>query len=338
MRYGLAPYIGSGTADDPYRPIGGATGAIDLRPDPSVRDGWALVADAPSMAVADSPDERIPAAIRRRLSNALGVTLDDRPFGRIVADLLIDHSNSDGTRWRPLNPQRHCWQIHLGGECMWELPVVAGGALHSESFSGGGANMGSDLTWTESEGGLKRVSDDLRVETFGTAGRGRAEHDADTNDTQTSIDIVTWKATTITRDAMVFNRMTSSSLTDGYGMRRIEFNDGFGNRIQLQKVVSGTFTTLAGPTAVATVLAPNERIRVRSEGSSIKGYLGRTTGSETHTNPTLYFTVTDTSIATGRRGGVRMRISSGPDDDLVECDNFFHADILTGWRVGSVTL
>lgn len=342
MQYALVPYLGVGTPDSPYRPVGldqpGAS-AIDLRPDASVRAGMALIAlpsvPASGFHLGDDPRAAMPATVRRRLGNALGVTVEADRLDRIAAELLIDHARTDGTRWRPLRPERHAWRIHLGG-LLWEQPVVAGGAVYVELFGGTGAGMGADLTWTESEGGLKRVGDDLRVETVGTAGRGRAEHDTDSSNTRTFLEIVTWASTTNTRDAMVFGRMTSSSLTDGYGVRRIEFSGSGGTLLQFQKVVSGSFSNLASQQVVTSVLNPNERIQVECEGSTIRGYLGRTTGGEVHSNPTLYFTVTDTSIATGTRGGVRMRTTNS--ETILECDNFDHRDFVgtPPWQIGVV--
>ena len=75
MAFYLAPYIGAGTRDDPFRPRGSdqpGWSAIDLRPDPSRLDGGGLSAcllflPQPSL------DSRLDlvASIRRTLSARL---------------------------------------------------------------------------------------------------------------------------------------------------------------------------------------------------------------------------------------------------------------------------
>src|SRR4051812_32570183 len=89
----LAPYIGSGTRFDPFRPaVDGDWEAIDLRPDATVATGFALVsavAVTTGDKLADAPSEMLSNAIRNRIQNRLGVTVANKTLAEIIGDLMI---------------------------------------------------------------------------------------------------------------------------------------------------------------------------------------------------------------------------------------------------------
>lgn len=97
-------------------------GWIDLRPDPTVAAGRGIlylpvsVADARLLTLANGVDEILPRMVQTQLANAFSLTLRQTRVDRIVAELLLDHARTDGTRWRSLRPDRAgFYAIWLGG-------------------------------------------------------------------------------------------------------------------------------------------------------------------------------------------------------------------------------
>lgn len=91
----LAPYIGAGTRADPFRPRGSAVPgwrAIDLRPDPTVRTGRALIwlpihdTDTQLDRLADDPAEPFGALVRTRIAQRTGIAdaVDVRDLARKI--------------------------------------------------------------------------------------------------------------------------------------------------------------------------------------------------------------------------------------------------------------
>ena len=139
MPFYLSSYIGTGTLQDAFRPLGsGQPGwsAIDLRPDGAQPAGrcllWSPVHDPnPQLErLSDRGAEFLTAPRRTRLQNALGITLGATRFDLAVAELLTIHARTDGTRWRPLRPERTAgrFRVHLGG-VLHEQPVISSDLL-----------------------------------------------------------------------------------------------------------------------------------------------------------------------------------------------------------------
>lgn len=129
MHYRLVPYVGSGTDDDVFRPAGSQPAeqagfswwSIDLRPDPTKRAGWCLLATEhgplDGVSLPDHPDAAIPARVQRMLADRLGVPITARTLRDLLAELLIDHASEDGSRCRPVKPDHNGRRIiHLGPE------------------------------------------------------------------------------------------------------------------------------------------------------------------------------------------------------------------------------
>lgn len=150
MPYYLAPYKGSGTTPDPFRPEGSdqpGWSAIDLRPDASVITGRCLlylpVADANPLLrkLSDAKEEMIGTANRNALRTALGAsTLQDDAFASVVKELLV---RPPAGRWNRLQAVGDRYEINLGG-LLWEGPVVSADAsddfnrANETPLSGGG--------------------------------------------------------------------------------------------------------------------------------------------------------------------------------------------------------
>lgn len=103
---------------------------IDLRP-PGSREGICLLgsSEAPAGAITLTDDpSKDSITSRRLLQNGVGVNVAGKHLGRQILGLMLD-GKKDGSRWRPLMPSRHAWEVWLGNECIDRVPVVAGGAV-----------------------------------------------------------------------------------------------------------------------------------------------------------------------------------------------------------------
>ncbi|MGH3942503.1 MAG: hypothetical protein ACRDTG_28545 [Pseudonocardiaceae bacterium] len=337
MHYYLSRWEGDGQRF-PYQPAigaaaeldGGAWSVIDLRPDPALAAGRALVACSVRAAdesggryLGDDPAADLPALVRTRVANDLGLSLTKTDLRRVVVELLIDHSREDGTRWRPLRPltrlRSHAWEIHLGGP-WWALPRIAGGSVHFETFTGGDnlsiAAADIDLTWAVVDTGwsVSGNTASLLAESTGTA-YARAEHNSDGADTYTEA-MLTTKVDS--GDPAQFGpcvRFDPTANTNYFACRGQDTSTDF----RLRKTTAGTRTNLTSAVTIALDLP--ELVRVEAEGSTIRGLLAGST----------HLTVTDTSIATGRGGIFGFR----PDGGTITIDNFEFGD-LGGPMIGAL--
>lgn len=130
----LTELVGTGTRLDKFRsPVGGAL--IDLRPDPSVRDGYALVAadDGRKLRhrkIGDSPHDSLSVRTRNRVHNRLGVDVSrTRSLDVLIATLMMRPNG-----WNPIRPVLSRWRYEIWlGELVWTFPLLSGGA--SDTFN-----------------------------------------------------------------------------------------------------------------------------------------------------------------------------------------------------------
>lgn len=133
----LTPWRGSGTRADPFRADGAdipGSGSIDLRPDPTSVDGFALVYrpnDLASLAqnkIGDDIKATFGTAVRNRVANRLGVDLAGVSRFDVLAAKLLRQPPVNG--WNALLPNRRemRYEIWLAGLLVWEEPWITGGA------------------------------------------------------------------------------------------------------------------------------------------------------------------------------------------------------------------
>lgn len=133
----LAPYEGSGTKSDPFRPKGSLNyqgwGAVDLRPDPKVADGYCLflpptTADLDQcLKLAVDKAETTAASTKTQLGNRLSINLSQvTTVESLIAELLF----TGGTKaWRGcIANTRGEKRVFIGGQ-MWAFKQVAVPAL-----------------------------------------------------------------------------------------------------------------------------------------------------------------------------------------------------------------
>src|SRR3989337_877625 len=129
----LAPYVGTGTEDDPFRPKGvdglKTWTAIDLRADCTQAAGFALLAvETPNPSIGpylgDDPDAERP-GLPGLIRASLGVLPEATRLRDILAELLIVHGRDDGTRHRPMRPSKDGqYTIWLGGPRHLDLQLL----------------------------------------------------------------------------------------------------------------------------------------------------------------------------------------------------------------------
>lgn len=130
----LTGWRGSGFRHNPFRPDGadGNWSVIDLRPDSTVRDGYALLSTEAdqkgAVKLGDGLHDTFGARIRNRVHNLLGVDISRvRRFDVLAATLMMRPNG-----WTPLRPTGDRYEIWLGS-LVWEFPLIRGGA--SDDFN-----------------------------------------------------------------------------------------------------------------------------------------------------------------------------------------------------------
>lgn len=321
-------YYLSGWAADRhgFRPALDAEGwsVIDLRPDPTRRDGLCLVGcderpgrDDGAYYLGDEAGDRLPAHTRGRFANRLGVGLGQHRFRHAVAELLLEHARTDGTRWRPLRPGRHGFEIWLRG-LLWRVP--AGAAAFAEPFTGSDntalAAATVTQTWTDVIAGWGVASNQGYLSSSGDpASYARAAATSATSDNFAQFTLVTKTDNGVIDFSHVGAcvRFAAGANTSYMAVRGTFSADDF----NLRKTVAGTRTTLYSFT---TPLGLPETVRCDASGSTIQGVL----------NGVPRNAVTDTSIPTGTQGGI-YGYRPSPSESVV-IDDWAFGDLIKGTR------
>lgn len=321
MKYCLSEYMGSGTENDPYRPLGVEDGmefaGIDLRPISTILDGFCIVAypdDAvlPKrvMQISSYKTEKLGNPSKTIFANKIGLNIDSINFDEILLELLTTHSTppNDKSRWNPIAPTKEKrFEIWIG-EKVVDIPFVSGGSTYTESFNkSDSTTLGPDLTWTALHDDLQVVSNKVTCVNTATVARERAGSDCAGNDNYAQIVIINRDAGA-TSSIEAISRYQSSANT-GYPFRHTN------NTVHeiLMKIEAGSLTTISSVNGATP--AANDIVKSQSNGSTISA----------HVNGVQQTSVTDTSITTGLRGGVGMTCVNGPS--TWTGDSFEYGDI-----------
>jgi hypothetical protein len=320
MNYALLPYIGAGTFADPYRPrveAGQWWRAIDLRPDSTRTDGYAIVATRERLRdgfyLGDAPDETTR-AVKRLLASRLGVSLRPSRLRQIIPALLIAAPMTRTRRmWKAIRPATTGWEIYLG-RLFWRMPVIAFGTTLTENFNtSNGTTLGPTLTWTEVVGDWAIDSNNAILNTTATSASARAESDLATSDHYAQVVVVDLDSpsdgTAIVGGACA--RFAAAAETY-YTGQLYKFPPG-SDSARTQKVVAGSLTTIGSETAIT--FAANDTVKIECNGSSIKRYY----------NGSLQDTATDSAITGNVRCGL-FGFSSGAAN-FPRLDSFEAADL-----------
>lgn len=331
MPYYLAPYIGSGTADDPCRPRGfeqGQWAAIDLRPNGGATlDGGGLNACLLYLAVhdpsrllfqiGDDRQEFILPAIKKKLASRLYLTdLSCSTVEEFIEELCVSPPPNG---WKPVTAglRTRALEVHLGPiHCF--LRLIAGGATISENWNCvDSASLNCQLTWTEKSGsnwGITTNSARLQVKDSTTAQEARADSDLASDDHYASGTLIRPVGSQFT--CGVVCRMDPTATRTHYMFRADVGVADAGENYYMAKLVSGTETELG--TRDTTDPVNGDLIRLETDGSSITGKVG----GVTRIGP-----VTDTAIINNVRAGIHGYLPAAGTVDTVGLDNWEAADL-----------
>jgi hypothetical protein len=318
--YSLAPYVGTGRDADPFRPRGSEQPwrAIDLRPDATRPDGYALlvtpepVRERGVIDLGPSPDDRWS---MRSLASRLGVSLNRSTLRQATAALLIRDSRIDGTRWRPVWPERDgVYRIWLGG-LLWAMPTLRGGSSFTETWTGANSiNLTADQSWTEIVGTswqlannaatIDNVSEGLIIARCNTA-LATADHGV-------TLTLVTWTYVSGTFQVGPLIRKANDSVQTFY--YHIANRDASNNDHRLRRRSAGTATELGS--ADATDPAGGTTLTVEASGSSVTAKRGGVTTVGPITDPSP---LAD-EVRTGLFGFSNNAGNDGVVDDFTAAD------------------
>lgn len=327
MEYYLAPWTGTGREDD-----GGAFcpptdqffSLLDWRADQASPDGWCLLAvaqrdnDVQKHGGGHLGDDLTDKQAGKRLMAGLGLNYRGKGDPSIldaVLDLFVEHATPDGdkSRWNPLTPivaRRPQYEVWLAGEQIIAVPVISGGATYTESFNkADSTTLGPDLTWTEVDQDLQVLSNVADIVTTSAICIARAESDnaTDNNYAQFTIPSADTTATNLWAACARF-------VSGAYTFYLARQGDGTTlSNTAIRKVVTSSVTTLTTGTRTK---ATNDLLRCEANGSTINMVV----------NGSTHLTVTDTAIATGKRGGFELRAAA---TGRATADSFQMGDLAT---------
>lgn len=293
MPYYISEYVGGGTRQNPYMPVGldqpGAA-AIDLRPNPTVLTGRALLwtptpnTDARLILVSDAKITRLSTAVRNRIKNTLGVNFSETQWDQIAGRIMLSPPTNG---WKPLQAVRANMRYEVWlGDLLFSKAAQLGpqGELidPSDNFNRANENPLAG-SWTRLSGG---------------SGNAKLESNAITS--ATSGDKFYYYAGAVaTADQFSQVLIASSAGSQDFGAATRIGSNGFSGYVaatytgdstrNIFKYVAGSFSILAitpGAPAVSDV------IRCEAEGSTIR-YLQ---------NGSLVQFVTDTSLSSAGNG------------------------------------
>jgi len=342
----LTPILGDGSDANPFEPVGfdqPGAGWVDLRPDATVNAGRGVLwlptsnADIRLRQLADVVNEVLTGARRTFLANALSLTLSATRFRDVLAELLVTHARTDGTRWRPLQftveGMLEIWLGSLGR--IFAQRSVAGGSSFSETWPTAGTTIttGQDQPWNEDSGNVTVVGPGhLECVDIGADVFGRCTSAVSTVDLQTQATCTTLLGSGSGNNSIVgvICRKVDSTVKTFYSLwtNRALTNE----KARLRKVVAGLNTTL-GTDAVGDIGGSAQAYNVQANGSSIQGSAGSLSVGP----------VTDTAIdgvtVGGKLGGYffnrdstvlqnNMQIGAWSVSDLAAADTLFAGSIM----------
>lgn len=256
----LSEFIGKGTRKNPYRTkVPGAT--IDLRPDCSKREGYALVNTNESVKkwkLGDGFQDTFGYRIRNAIQSRMGVDISAvKRFDVLAAKLLMEPNG-----WNPLQANQFAgrYEIWLGG-LVWEFPLIRGGAY--DDFNRPDGAIGDPWVKYDSNTGLAGVVSNACK----NVGAGDDTWYAYTGAATISDQYSQFKTiATVTGDIGPMVRLQGtpgSNATVSAYLLAMAISD-------FAKIVGGAFSTF-GSYSNAT-LNPGDILGIRVEGSTLTAY------------------------------------------------------------------
>jgi hypothetical protein len=317
--YYLTPYVGTGRAGDPFRPHVDTDrmASIDLRPDATRRDGYALVTTPEPqrglLHLGDEPGAR-SGVVRRLLGNRLGVGLRRDTLPQHAAALLLEHAREDGTRWKPLRPAGWYYEIWLGG-LLWRMPILAGGATVTEAWPTNSTTIssGQNQPWTEVLNDMQVTGGVIAPVTLGDNCRARCEVDLATANNYAQQVIITWTAPSASLNLFELCCRYSAAADTCYFGGYVHGAVGPVHRREIQRLAAGASTVILQEDGITQAVV-GQTIRLEADGSTLR----------VRNNGVALTVATDTVITTGTRGGIMLRNNEA---NRVQGDSFEMGDL-----------
>lgn len=357
MPFYLAPYIGAGTIDDPFRPRGSdqlGWHAIDVRPDGGATlEGGGLNAcllylpvhdpDPLLNQIGDAADEQLANITKARFCTALTLsTLRAMTVEQMVEEIMVA---PPANGWKPVQPGMNgAKEIHLGpidrqkltpqsGLVLWRLlPWVA-------MVTGiSAAALSTDPTLFLWALGL------VITEGWTCADADLLNCSLTWTELQADLDLISNRAVTVTTDASSARADTDLATANHYAQAKVNLtvDEGSGGGViarkdstatmtfymsdivwsndtsRLFKSIAGTFTAIGTPVATTLVVPTQYLVRLEVNGSTLTTKVDGVTKQ----------TETDTAIAGNLRCGIRGQSAAG-GTGRVEWDDFEAGDLVT---------
>lgn len=309
----IVPWAGRGSRKDPFQPRGieagePGVGSIDLRPDASRRDGYAIVYRPEgrikgALKFGDTFEAVFGGRIRDKLHNRLGVNLGRASRADLAIATLMHRPNG----WNPVRPG--IWgeraEIWLAGKLVWSAPVARGGASDTFTYSDGELASVSGGIWANDPFSLSTMN--VTSQTVEVAAE----------DGQTFYYYV---GAAVTADH--YSQCVDVAVGFGAGGPAVRIGGFTGQSVyvywpafdQPLKYVNGSFSAVGG--GMTPSYETNDVMKLQVEGTSLSVYLN---GVEATGSP-----VTDSSISGVGNG-------AGISADEVQCrlDNWEGADLVS---------
>jgi hypothetical protein len=261
----------------------------------------------------------------RSLASRLGVTLTRGNLRHAAACLLLD-GREDGTRWRPIWPERDgVYRIWLGG-LLWAMPALRGGVTLADTFNvGNNTVLAGDLPWTEVVGADWTTTSSL-AQILGNNANAIAVCDTPlaTNDMFAQFTIVTFTfggGATHQLGPLVRKGLNATLTYYMYEARRTTTP---ANDHRLIKSVAGTGSVLG--TDDPADVSNGEILKTEANGTSITGYLN----GGVSVGPVTDSAIDGTTVG-GKHVGMRS-FANGTNN--VTVDNFAAEDLVVGGETG----
>lgn len=274
-------------------------------------------------------------AARKLVGSRLGLTVRAYRPADILAELFIQHSRDDGSRWRPLRPSfrngRRRYEIWLGNKLWWSRWAMAGGAHYDDDFTDTDNTVITSHTASGTNGGWSWTSIGFgNCYTIKTNAAQRVVSSdwvvapaLDTLDQFVQVDLDTSGngVNGVPNGILARANPAGNPNIGNFEMYRIQYNDGLnsGNWATFN-CIAGTFTGIGTDT---TGLAGNagDVLRVECNGSSISRML----------NGSVQNTATDSNVATYKNGGIGD--NNGNGSLLINWASFQSGDLAKGRKV-----
>ena len=320
----LAPYVGSGTAKDPFKPRqwdSSRWDAIDLRPDPTRIDGWCLLRlseysrDSKLKLIGISKDEKTSKTASKALKTEYkSSSLAESIFSKLLPTLW---PNSQGIYEIWLGELFYRLAPIRGGQTDEELwkwvlnhPISGGAVLATDNFNrADSATLGANWSVMTGQTGWQIVSNSARVLDTGVDCADRYSAVSWPNDQYSQAEVTLSARAWVTGEGLGLLLRGSAAAETFY--RFVTARDTVGDDSEFGKVVTGTFTALA------------TRSFTFSSGQVLYASASGTTIVLKYNGSQLGASITDSAIASGSAGVASSSTVNGTDS-------------LDNWEGGSI--